>query len=184
MLRIGRRLGVTAAVFALALGIGAVPASAGPGCTYLLETIPAQQLTFTPPHTAGDRDFAGHGPTVAVNTFLTAWPGFDHVTIQILMTAEEGRPDWTSAAGRSVRRIHSLRQGWVIDRLVTPDGSHLTDSLHYTDTDHGPEYFSPSDPLSFVAGYRAVGDTIGDESGTKTQVRLTTKPIRISTEHC
>jgi hypothetical protein len=54
----------------------------------------------------------------------------------------------------------------------------------YIDTDHAEDLFTYSDSGNPVEKLRFVGDTKGDEAGTKTRVLINLRPIRITKETC
>ncbi|WP_437849852.1 hypothetical protein [Sorangium sp. So ce363] len=91
------------------------------------------------------------------------------------MDALETRSDWTRAAGTTWYRLH-IATAPIVDVDGPVDFNHA-----YTDTDHAHDIFSFA-PESLVNKLDYVGDTKGNEAGSKTGVRVYFNPITIVTE--
>ena len=146
----------------------------------VVKTLPSTRiLGFTPPHTRGDRDFngKGKGPFVEIRTSIVA----NNTTIKakVFMTAQEGRWDWTTAEGEEDYVIHQniIEPGWRIRRILS-DTSSLAS---YTDDDHDTDILSLGSN-ELVNRFEVIGDTKGDEAGTKTSVSVFFNPIRVELE--
>ena len=129
-------------------------------------------LSFTPPHTRGDREYKGHGPQV----WATArWFHDDlHVWLSLWMKAEETKSDWTTAEGTREEVYYTAPPGWRIEAVL---GS-LISSAHYIDTNHREDHIGggPSGPVSeFV--FR--GDREGDDAGLYTGVDVYFNPMSV-----
>ena len=150
----------------------AVIQPATPVCESKLVRIPSGKVTFMPRRTRGDGDFGGHGPKVNVTVTLTSDP--QALSARVYIKAKETKDDWTTAEGSQVFPLFSPDPGWRIDRVV---GS-LSASHSYTDGNHAVDSFNlgsggPVRRLEFV------GDTDGDEAGTRTKVEVTFNELRV-----
>lgn len=150
----------------------AVIQPATPVCQSRLVTLPTTRVTFAPPHTRGNADFSGNGPRVtAMVTLVTTAQEF---RARVYMRARETEHDWTTAEGMREFPLFVPDPGWRIERVV---GNQV--STHsYTDGDHAMDSFDqgsggPVRRLDFV------GDTRGNEAGTRTQVEATFNPLRV-----
>lgn len=188
---IGRRAGVAGVVGVLALGAGMASASATEGpeqvaaCTFQTVTVPSKQFGYVPPHDGGDRDFAGHGPAISVLTYLVSPVGSTrNLPVRVIMDARETQSDYTHAHGTFNRVIYTAPSGWLLDSIVSPVLGNQDDSAEYVDTDHADDVFSATNPNSFVKTYVFVGDTAGNEAGTRTSVVLTTQPVTVRLSRC
>jgi hypothetical protein len=129
-------------------------------------------LSFTPPHTRGDREFSGNGPKV----WATARWTHDNaqVRLRLWMKAEETKSDWTTAEGERVETYYTAPSGWRIESVV----SGLQSSAYYVDTDHNDDRVGggPSGPVrEFV--FR--GDRRGDDAGIYTGVDVYFNPLTV-----
>ena len=187
MTRLGRRAAVAAAGV-LALVGGAAPTSASAAqvaaCSFQDVAVPSKLVSYVPPHTNGDRDFAGHGPSVSVAAYLVPPVESANALRVHIMDALETRSDRTHAHGTADRTILVVPPGWFLNSILTPPLADRADSIEYVDTDHADDIFGPSRPTRFVQQYRVVGDTAGDEAGTRTSVAITTKPVTVRLSNC
>lgn len=145
---------------------------ATPVCESKLVRFSPGKVTFMPPRTRGDGDFGGHGPKVYVSVTLLTTP--QEITARVHMRAKETKDNWTTAEGSRVFSLFSPDPGWRIDRVV---GSQIA-SHTYTDGNHAVDSFNqgsggPVKRLEFV------GDTDGDEAGTRTKVEVAFNDLRI-----
>lgn len=127
-------------------------------------------LSFTPPHTRGDREYSGNGPEV----WATArWFKEDtRVNLHLWMKAKETRSDWTTAEGERVEPYYTAPSGWRIDSIE----GNLESSAHYVDTDHNDDRQGggPSGPIK---EFKFRGDRDGDDAGIYTGVDVTFNPL-------
>ena len=127
-------------------------------------------LSFTPPHTRGDREYSGNGPEV----WATArWVKEDtRVNLHLWMKAKETRSDWTTAEGERIEPYYTAPSGWRIDSIE----GNLESSAHYVDTDHNDDRQGggPSGP---VKEFKFRGDRDGNDAGIHTGVDVTFNPL-------
>jgi hypothetical protein len=137
--------------------------------------IALQPITYVPPHTGGDRDFYGHGPRIAA----TAQWFHDGTTVKvrIAMSAEEvGGGDATRATGTQVWDLYRAPAGYRIDHL---DRASLRSERTYTDTTVDRDDDFPEGSGGPVSRWVFVGDTRGEEAGTRTRVTAHFNPLRV-----
>lgn len=121
----------------------------------------------------GDADFDGHGPDVATDVALTVTP--QALTAKVHMHAKETRSDWTEAEGWQTYQLFAPEPGWKIEQV---EGK--TSSFHrYVDATVDREDSFDMGPGELVRRFVYVGDTGGDEAGTKTGVRVTFNDIHL-----
>lgn len=168
----GLRLGLNALRLVLRwrdqeLGAAAI---AQPVCQERQVFINAFDASYQPPHTRGDRNFDSNGPRVIVRT--TLFNMRSGVEYTIYMKAEEwknGRPkdDFTTAEGTSPRRRvnYSPPNGWEIIRINTSNRATFSHVL----SGHGTHRLPGIAP---VREFEFVGDTDGDEAGSRTRVTV------------
>jgi Subtilase family/Peptidase inhibitor I9 len=166
-----------------------------PHCPIRTEVLPEQTVRFVPPKVGGgDADYAGHGPCVDFRLALRLEDGNKTLAAHYRMHAFEcddsfvkPRSDFTTAKGEEelILKVASPR-GRILGYNVNS-----TMSQSYIDTNHSPDdfdYFDPTsnffDPVSPVKKLSFVGDTAGDEAGTKTGVFITFPAMRVELETC
>ena len=127
-------------------------------------------VSYTPPHTRGDRDFDGNGPdmTTRVNLINKG----NRVDAEIFLEAKETKRDWTTASGTTTVTLYTADPGWEIENIVGPTES----SYAYRDNDHALDRFPGSGP---VRTYTFMGDGPGDDAGVHTRVEVTFNRIRM-----
>ncbi|RYU95259.1 hypothetical protein [Emticicia agri] len=123
-------------------------------------------ITYMPTHTRGDRDYGGHGPaiTARVNIYV------DNNTIKakIYMRARETKSDWSTADGSGVFTIYTAPSKRRILTIVSDKET----STNYIDSGHAEDFFEKGSG-ELVKRFAFVGDTDGDEAGTRTRVKVT-----------
>jgi hypothetical protein len=123
-------------------------------------------ITYMPPHTKGDREYGGHGPNVTarVNIYV------DNNTIKakIYMRARETKSDWSTADGSGVFTIYTAPSKRRIVGIVSDKGTNTS----YIDSGHSEDFFEKGSG-ELVKRFAFVGDTDGDEAGTRTRVKVT-----------
>lgn len=139
-------------------------------------------LTFVPPHTRGDRDFDGNGPKIECMAYMDVQP--ERIAVRVYMKAQEwknARPkkDYTTAEGWSPWTVaYRAPRGCMITHV----GCSLSPAhIAYVDTDHETDWFQRS-PGSFVQSFQFIGDTKGDEAGTRTMVEVRFNHLKIETK--
>ncbi len=128
-------------------------------------------VQYIPPHTRGDRDFGGHGPRIWCNVDVNV-RNQREIWANVQMTARETRSDWTTAEGTEAFRIYTHTA--PILEIVSDQSS----SVFYEDHDHEEDVIHNGGG-ELVREFIFVGDTRGDEAGTRTGVIMTFNPIRI-----
>jgi hypothetical protein len=150
----------------------AVIQPATPVCESKVAQVEEQAVTFRPPRAgSGDAEFKGHGP--AVSTSVTLLPAPDILRARVYMKARETKSDWTEASGAQDFELYRPPPGWAIERLPgTTQASHS-----YTDSNHDLDTFQlgggPVKRLVYM------GDTDGNEAGTRTQVTVSFNRIPV-----
>jgi len=119
---------------------------------------------FIPPRVHGDAEFAGHGPDVRASVTLTVTPTL--LLARVYMDAKEIAGD-TEAEGWHDFSLLRAESGWRIDRVEGATNS----SVHYVDSNTDPD-FRKMGPADLIERYEFIGDTSGDEAGTRTGVML------------
>src|SRR5262245_995901 len=166
-----------------------------PHCPIRTEVLPEQTVLFVPPKVGGgDADYAGHGPCVDFRLALRLEDGDKTLAAHYRMHAFEcdgdfmkPRNDFTAAKGEEK----------LVLKVASPRGRILgynansTMSQSYIDTNHSSDdfdYFDPTsnffDPFSPVKKLSFVGDTVGNEAGTRTGVFITFPAMRVELETC
>ena len=149
----------------------AVIQPATPVCREKIDTYARDTyLSFTPPHTRGDKEFAGHGPEVWARANWSS--DGTHVKLKLWMKARETRSDWTTAEGERNETYYTAPPGWRIDSIV----SGLESSAHYVDTDHNDDR-QGGGPNGPVKEFKFRGDHDGDDAGSYTGVDVTFNPL-------
>ena len=155
-------------------------------CTTRTTVVPGVPQTITPAHNRGDQDFDGNGPCVRLTGQLDLDAERTALTATISMTAREcnedgGREgDSTTAAGTVTVEVFRVPDPG--SRIVSFDlAPAFLDT--YRDTNH-------QDDLRTFAGtqmfekIRYVGDTRGDESGTRTGAEAFFRRLELQVEQC
>lgn len=187
-----RRIAAGVGLTAVTLGMSVVPAASSTGqaasdvTVLTVATVPSQRIyppgpIFLPPRVGpGDADFAGHGPDVVADATLSG-VGTRNLTVQLSMTAVETRNDFTRVSGDSgVVLIYRAPVGECIQSVSRG----TFDELRYVDTDHAVDSFTGQVSGSFVQSWEAVGDTSGNEAGTKTGVSIFTHNLTVTSAPC
>jgi hypothetical protein len=143
-----------------------------PVCKSRTVTVPVGNVTYVPPHTKGDKEFDGNGPSVSASVTLANRGSRVEATIS--MHARESKSDYTTASGSTKRTVYTPDPGEVVEDIVGPP----VDSMSYKDSNETIDLFdrSASGP---VRRYEFVGDTDGDEAGTRTKVTVHFNSLRL-----
>ena len=120
-------------------------------------------MTFTPPHTRGNKDFSGNGPRVVVDAWVEQEG--QQLYMVVKMHAEETKADWTTATGQTRSLFYSAPVG---RRITAVEGTKSWNGLvSYYDSNHEVDKFTTSlGPVSVF------GDHKGDDAGSYTKVVL------------
>jgi hypothetical protein len=143
-----------------------------PTCRTKAHQFSPEPITYMPPHTKGDRDFDGHGPTV--KTVVQLVNVGSKLSVIVAMKAYEsnanGSPksDRTTARGVQGFPLFEAPPGWRIDRVRgAKETSHT-----YRDDDFEEDRFNMGSGTP-VKRFLYVGNTPSLEAGTKTKVDIT-----------
>ena len=149
----------------------AVIQPATPVCREKTETYTrSTYLSYTPPHTRGDREYSGNGPEVwATANWINDGT---RVNLRLWMKAKETRSDWTTAEGERTESYYTVPSGWRIDSIV----GNLESSAHYVDTDHNEDR-QGAGPNGPVKEFVFRGDRRGDDAGEHTGVDVSFNPL-------
>ncbi|WP_437318060.1 hypothetical protein [Sorangium sp. So ce385] len=126
---------------------------------------------YIPPHVGGDADFGGHGPRVNLDVELHVFNG-NEVWASVHIDAIETKSDWTRAEGTGWFHLYTA-PGTIAEILSPTYFEH-----EYTDTDHARDLYAFS-PGSLVSLLDYVGDTKGNEAGSRTGVQVFFQPITV-----
>jgi hypothetical protein len=138
-------------------------------------TIP--DITFTPPHTRGDREFSGNGPRIKIESRVV----IQNNTLQVVGNAlfEETKSDFTTFAGSFSSNpidISGLLQGFTVDSLVANADSFETVDVGLWETQ---TILRGSNAL--VRRYDIQGDTRqrAGRGSDEPSVSVTFNPVRV-----
>lgn len=142
--------------------------------------------TFVPLHAGnGDRDFSGHGPCMSVNLSLYVDASKRNLYATFTVNAYECNSNWgtkkdyTKATG--TKTVTLLTAGE--DETITGFDAARTFYDRHLDTNHD-SYFSHYSGTSPVEKIEWIGDTKGDEAGTKTGVVITFRQFNVNIQKC
>lgn len=159
----------------------------GPSCITRTELVTGSPQSFIPPHTVGDREYAGHGPCIRFSLYVRLDAEGKKLTANYSMNAYEcsddfnrPRSDYTTAYGTGM--VELFRVTGPGERIL---GHNLASSMSspYIDDDTRDDIFTfagtnPVEKLIFV------GDTSGDEAGTETGVTIYFREMEVQVETC
>lgn len=161
-----------------------------PGCPIRTEKVSAPQpFLFVPLDTGGedaDPDYYGHGPCVVFRLTLELEDADRTLTAKYRMHAyecsddyEKPKYDYTAAEGNNelVLKVASPRERILGHDLATS----MTKT--YIDENHDDDIFEFTEPNP-VKKLRFVGDTSGEEAGTKTGFFITMRGMNVELETC
>jgi hypothetical protein len=127
---------------------------------------------YIPPHTAGDTEYNGHGPDTTFQARLFVANG-NQLWLSIHMRAIETTRDWTTAEGTQQYLI-ATTQGNISGVLTNAYSTHS-----YRDTNHERDIFA-FQPGDLVQQLEYVGDTKGEDAGSRTGVQVFLQPITVA----
>lgn len=153
-----------------------------------LETVPipsdARLFSFMPTEQSGDdRDFDG-ACQIDVDVELMIHPSdATKLVLQLDMLAvEEGRGT-TKVTGQSdlddpLLVVYEAEEGYEIEEIASP---HPADCAEFKDEEHDVDFPSGSEVCGhgLVKQWRTLGDTDGDEAGTRTRVSVQLEDIEV-----
>ncbi|GAB4032938.1 hypothetical protein GCM10028809_32930 [Spirosoma gilvum] len=126
-------------------------------------------IDFVPPKIKGDGDFAGHGPSCYASIQI------QHDAKRIWATVSMDATEWcgnspcgdkTQARGQKDFQLWTAPEGFAIEKI----SSQISQTAQYIDTNHDPDQISEGGEL--VRTFRFIGDTGGNEAGTRTSVHI------------
>jgi len=126
---------------------------------------------FIPQHVNGDQDFHGNGPQVNVTARIEI-RNTREIWATIWMRARETKSNWTEAEGSTNFMLYRN------DKPILAILSDTFSSLNYLDTNHRRDEFNLS-INDLVSKFECVGDTRGNEAGSRTGVTVHFNPIVI-----
>lgn len=127
---------------------------------------------YIPPHTGGDADFGGHGPFVDLQVQLHVFNG-NELWASVYMNAKETKSDWTQAEGTGWYHLTTAPSN-IVGILSPSFFAH-----EYTDDDHDRDFFAFV-PSNLVAQLEYVGDTKGNEAGSRTGVQVSFQAVTVA----
>lgn len=128
---------------------------------------------YVPPHTGGDREFKGHGPVMTITVDLMV-VNDNELYAAVYIDALETKRDWTHASGTAHQFVYRA------PRRIISVGPPTHFEHTYTDTDHARDVFTFPPQSSAVKMLTCVGDTSGDEAGTRTGCEVELHPITVT----
>ncbi len=135
-----------------------------------------RDIIWIPPHTNGDKDFNNNGPRMVSHVYLKH--DGTKVFAQIYLYAQETKSDWTTAAGTSQWvEIYSVKDGYRINRIK--EATDYLNILRNNNVDYVDNSIDDYVVETVVGRAIVVGDTAGDEAGSKTKINLNIKPFNI-----
>lgn len=145
-----------------------------PVCASKLQTVsPGTIGPFIPPKVGqGDNDFNGNGPDVNADVTLIVTP--QALSAKVHMHAKETKSDWTEVEGWQTYQLYAPEPGWKIDQVIGKTSA----SHHYIDSNTTEDSFDLGTG-ELVRRFVYVGDTDGDEAGTRTSVKVTFNDIQL-----
>lgn len=142
-----------------------LPKDYHPPETKKIENITPPSLTYMPPRTGGDREFAAHGPHIEISVWVHKTR--EYVFLNLDMFAQETKSDWTTAKGKSQdHRVYDAPPGWHIKEIVGKTSWEAI--VAYTDSDEDVDPFNRD-----LGQFRIKGDNQGEDAGRQTQVNVT-----------
>jgi hypothetical protein len=120
----------------------------------------------------GDNDFDGNGPSVNSDVSLIVTP--QALSAKVHMHARETTSDWTEVDGWQTYQLYAPEPGWRIEQVVGKTSS----AHHYVDSNQTEDSFDLGTG-ELVRRFVYVGDTGGDEAGTRTGVKVTFNDIHL-----
>jgi subtilisin family serine protease len=156
-----------------------------PACPIRTETVPGRTFFFVPPHVRGDREYDGHGPCVVFDLVVEIGEDGKSLIVKYRMHAyecsnnfDQPRSDYTAALG-----VEEIVLTTANRELIVGHNSETHMTFRYIDTNHAEDIFSFPAPNP-VQQLRFVGDTGGDEAGTKTSAFITLREMNVDLAMC
>lgn len=130
-----------------------------------------------PSHTGGDRDFWGRASIQMVARLFVR--NNNQLWARLWMKAVEPGGDRTTAEGSAEYRVYSGGNASPRVDLIYEILSDQYTYVQYVDQTWEEDVLSTGDSGELVKEFRAVGDTYGEEAGSRTQVQARFNPVTI-----
>ncbi len=187
-----RRFAVVVGLAAVTLGLVVVPSASAVGpaeqtvAPLTVTNVPVLRIPvsgrFIPPKVGtGNNDFEGHGPDIVATATLNVIDSGRRLAIVLCMRAKATPGDLTEVNGCSVPFLIFVAPVGECVRNVSVG---TFDEIRYTDDDHADDVLPSVIPNTFVSVWNIVGDTNGNEAGTKTGVSIGTNGFSVTTLPC
>ncbi len=135
-----------------------------------------REIIWIPPHTNGDKDFDGSGPRMVSHLYLKH--DGTKVYAQIYLYAQETKSNWTTAVGSSQWiEIYSVKDGYRINKIK--EATDYLNILRANNIDYVDSSIEDYIMETVVGRAILVGDTTGDDAGTRTKINLNLKSFNI-----
>ncbi|HMO34043.1 MAG TPA: hypothetical protein PKE07_13700 [Lacibacter sp.] len=152
---------------------------------------------YVPPFkSGGDKDFHGNGPQIRVTCQLRISADRKQLQAVVYMQAKETRDNWTMAEGTQTIPVFICNPSQTIQAVNGTTGFAQMDITVTDNNGHNDQFFLPNGSVAItraqnsnwevVNGFhhasgvelvRIVGDTDGDEAGTRTGVEIFFSPV-------
>lgn len=154
---------------------------------------------YVPPFkSGGDKDFHGNGPLVRITCQLMISADRKQLLAVVSMQAKETKDNWTTAEGTVTMPVFICNPSQTIQQFNAATGFTKMDFTVTDDNGHDDQFFLPNGTAAITRAQnsdwkvengfghssgvelvRIVGDTDGDEAGTKTGVEIFFSPISL-----
>lgn len=154
---------------------------------------------YVPPFkSGGDKDFHGNGPQVRVTCQLMISADRKQLIAVVYMQAKENRDNWTTAEGTATIPVFICNPSQTIQQINAATGFSKMDITVTDNNGHDDQFFLPNGAAAITRAQnsnwevengfqhasgvelvRIVGDTNGDEAGTRTGVEIFFSPLSL-----
>lgn len=141
-------------------------------CEARSESITAPDLQYLPPHTRGDKDYAGNGPRTNLDIQVSA--SSNQIAARLYMKAEETRRDFTTAEGSIDAVLYTVPDGWKIQSAEVQNRF----QHQYVDRNNKPDVFNFDQGLVRQLTYEGNGP--GPDIGVRTGVVAAFHPFTVN----
>jgi len=128
-------------------------------------------ISYMPPLTRGDEEFAGHGPEIYALVSLKI-ENKRNLVANVYMRAKETKSDWTTAEGNKKFVLYTANSDKIIESIIGPNFA----SYSYIDNNHNMDEFPGSGP---IRRFRFMGDGKGNDVGYHTRVEIDFNNIKL-----
>ncbi|MBL7816168.1 MAG: hypothetical protein JNL70_14210 [Saprospiraceae bacterium] len=135
-----------------------------------------RNIIWIPPHTNGNKDFDGDGPRMISHVYLKQ--DGRKVYASVYLYAQETKSDWTTAMGTSNWiEIYTVKDGYRINKIKDP--TDYLNILKVNNLDYVDNSVEDYTMETVVGRAIVVGDTEGDEAGSRTKISLNLKSFDV-----